>query len=498
MVGDLESAAHPGASLKGKSPHRRSGTRGNGPDLYSRAEEWVFVRIAFPRSFTRLHRRYGRFCRAETLCETQRHVLIRCSYWLRGLSMKMISIKSIPLGKSAVSLLCLAASLTTASLVHAQTAATFPVIVVFNDTVPFRNFGGSARADARAALDPDAWSYLDRGVIGAVQALEARHGFRADHIYSTALKGFAGRLTARQIDALESDRQIAYVEADGTMAIVAQTLPWGVNKIDADSSTALAGNGSGEVTNVNAYIIDTGIDTKHLDLKVVAHVNFAGGQNRDCNGHGTHVAGTVAAKDNTSNVVGVAPGAPLTGVKVLGCSGSGTTSGVIKGIDWVAANAARPAIANLSLGGGASTSLDSAVKNSADSGVFYSIAAGNSGDLACNYSPARAGTHDGVATTAATDSNDQEASFSNYGDCVDIWAPGVSILSTKKGGGTTTMSGTSMAAPHVGGTGALYLSSQNPNATPAMVEIALKAAARTTGIASKDGRAITLDYAGGY
>jgi serine protease len=209
------------------------------------------------------------------------------------------------------------------------------------------------------------------------------------------------------------------------------------------------------------------------------------------------VAGTVAAKDNTINVVGVAPGAPLTGVKVLGCGGSGTTSGVIKGVDWVTVNAVKPAIANMSLGGGASDSLDSAVTKSADSGVFYSIAAGNSGANACNYSPARAGTHDGVMTTAATNSSDQEASWSNYGPCVDVWAPGVSILSTKKGGGTTTMSGTSMAAPHVGGTGALYLS-LNTGASAATAESQLKTDAVSTGTTSKDGRAITLIYAGKY
>ncbi|MFZ0789437.1 MAG: S8 family serine peptidase, partial [Chromatiaceae bacterium] len=175
----------------------------------------------------------------------------------------------------------------------------------------------------------------------------------------------------------------------------------------------------------------------------------------------------------------------------------GTTSGVIKGIDWVTANAVKPAIANMSLGGGASKSLDDAVIRSADRGVFYSIAAGNSGANACNYSPARAGTHNGVMTTAATDSTDKEASWSNYGNCVDIWAPGVSILSTKKGGGTTTMSGTSMAAPHVGGTGALYLSSHT-DATPATVEAAIKTDADSTGKTSKDGRSIVLDYAGEF
>jgi subtilisin family serine protease len=207
----------------------------------------------------------------------------------------------------------------------------------------------------------------------------------------------------------------------------------------------------------------------------------------------------VAARDNTIDVVGAAPGAPITGVKVLGCGGSGSTSGVIKGVDWVTANAKKPAIANMSLGGGVSTSLDNAVTKSADSGVFYSIAAGNSGADACNYSPARAGTHNGVATVAATDINNQEASWSNYGSCVDIWAPGVSILSTKRGGGTTTMSGTSMAAPHVGGTGALLLSlSTSAGFSPAQVEGQLKTDSVSTGTSSKDGRAIKLVYAGTY
>lgn len=378
-----------------------------------------------------------------------------------------------------------------------QPTATFPVIVVFDANAPFQNFRGDYRADDRARADPAAWGYLDRGVVGAVQALEASHGFRADHVYSAALRGFAARLTARQIDALENDRLVAYVEADGTMTIIAQTLPWGIDRIDADLSSTQAGDGIGAVSNVNAYIIDTGIDTAHADLFVVKHVNFAGGPNKDCHGHGTHVAGTVAAKDNTSNVVGVAPGAPLTGVKVLNCGGSGTTSGVIKGVDWVTANAIEPAIANMSLGGGASDSLDAAVKNSAASGVFYSIAAGNSGADACNFSPARAGTHNGVMTTAATDQSDQDPSWSNFGPCVDIWAPGVSILSTKKGGGTTTMSGTSMAAPHVGGTGALYLSSHTA-ASAATVESQLKTDAVTTGTTSNDGQPIKLVYAGLY
>jgi subtilisin family serine protease len=378
-------------------------------------------------------------------------------------------------------------------------AGTFPVIVVFRDDAPFASFRGFFHADDRARGNPEAWNYLDHGVAGLAQLLEVQLGFRADHVYSAATRGFAARLTAQQIAALEQDPLVAYVEADGVMVAIAQNLPWGIERIGANLSSTLAGNGSGSVSNVNAYIIDTGIDTAHADLNVVKHVNFAGGPNKDCHGHGTHVAGTVAAKDNTIDVVGVAPEAPLTGVKVLGCGGSGTTSGVIKGVDWVTANAVKPAVANMSLGGGASTALDDAVKKSADSRVFYAIAAGNSGAKACNYSPARAGTHNGVMTTAATDKYDQEASWSNYGSCVDIWAPGVSILSTRKGGGTTTMSGTSMASPHVAGTGALYLShSENTWASAATVENALKTEAVSTGTTSKDGRTIAIIYAANF
>jgi subtilisin family serine protease len=377
------------------------------------------------------------------------------------------------------------------------TTGTFPVIVVFRDDLSLQQHQGSYHADDRAQANPEAWDYLDRGVAGAVQLIEARHGFRAEHVYGASIRGFSARLTARQIADVESDPTVAYVEPDGSMSIVAQTLPWGINRIDADTSSTRAGNGSGAVNNVNAYIIDTGIDSSHGDLDVVGHVDFASGPNRDCNGHGTHVAGTVAAQDNNIDVVGVAPGTPLTGVKVLGCGGTGSTSGVIKGVDWVTAHAKKPAIANMSLGGSASNALDSAVKKSANSGVFYAVSAGNSGALACNDSPARAGTHNGVATVAATDSRDKEPSWSNYGNCVDIWAPGVSILSTRRGGGTSTKSGTSMASPHVAGTGALYLSSHT-GASAATVESSIKANAVSTGTTSKDGRAIKLDYAGNY
>ena len=325
------------------------------------------------------------------------------------------------------------------------------------------------------------------------------HGAEVLHTYQHAVEGYAARIPDQRLDRVRADGRVAYVEADQAMNAEAQTIPWGVNKIDADASSTLAGNGSGAVSNVNAYVIDSGI-YKHPDLNVVKHVNFTGdGRNRDCYGHGTHVAGSVAAKDNASDVVGAAPGAPLTGVKVLSCSGSGSTSGVIKGVDWVTANAVKPAIANMSLSGGLSRALDDAVRNSAASGVFYSLAAGNQGADACNHSPARAGagTNNGIATVAATNSSDGEWRSSNHGPCVDVWAPGAGILSTKEGGGTATKSGTSMAAPHVGGGAALYLST-NTAASPTRVEGALTSGATTTANISKDGATIVREYVGGF
>jgi subtilisin family serine protease len=339
---------------------------------------------------------------------------------------------------------------------------------------------------------------LEEGVrdpTAVARAHAQRHGAEVLYTYQYAIKGYAARIPEQRLDEVRADERVAYVEPDKTAEITAQTLPWGINKIDADSSSTRAGNGSGAVSNVNAYVIDTGIYKAHIDLSVVQHVNFTGdGRNRDCHGHGTHVAGTVAAKDNSSDVVGAAPGAPLTGVKVLRCNGTGPYSGIIKGVDWVTANAKKPAIANMSLGGPTSQALDDAVKNSAASGIFYSLAASNDGDDACDYSPARAGagTNNGIATVAATNSSDGETSWSNYGSCVDIWAPGASILSTKMGGGTTTFSGTSMSAPHVGGGGALHLSTHT-SASSSTVESSLKSAATTPGTKSKDGRSIKLE-----
>jgi subtilisin family serine protease len=339
-----------------------------------------------------------------------------------------------------------------------------------------------------------------------------QQGLSVHYVYRKALKGYAASIPEGRLDAIKNDPRVDYVEQDQEAKALDQTLPWGIDKIDADKSSTLAGNGSGTVDGVKAYIIDTGIDTTHVkgdgstnqgntDLNVenpAAFNAFGDGKDWDCAGHGTHVAGTVEAIDNTQDVVGVAPSVPLIGVKVLDCSGSGTYSGVIAGVDWVTQNAQKPAIANMSLGGGASTALDTAVQNSAASGIFYSIAAGNSSADACNYSPARAGKGDnGIMTTGALDSSERAASFSNWGSCVDVWAPGVDILSTKMGGGTTTMSGTSMAAPHVGGTAALYLSRNLSTTDMVSVEKTLKNDSVSTGTKSHR-LAIKRIYAGKY
>ena len=388
-------------------------------------------------------------------------------------------------------------------------------IVRFKDSAVPQVRPGSVRDD-RVGSDPERWAHVGERVMAHVQTLEMRHGVKADAAFGTALQGMSVRLTPAQREALRRDASVDVIEEEQTFTVQplsrlepsaagkftttatvssSQVIPWGISKTQATQSYTLAGDGSGSVSGVRAYIIDTGLDTGNTDLNRAGHINFTGdGRNYDCNGHGTHVAGTVAAADNSQAVVGMGPGVPIYGVKVLNCTGSGTTTSVIRGVDWVAANAIKPAVANMSLGGGTSQLLDDAVRKAASTGIFFSIAAGNSAANACTASPARIGgsgntTGLGLMTVAATDVNDLEATFSNYGSCVDIWAPGVSITSLKIGGGTTIMSGTSMASPHVGGAAALYLG-RYPAATSASVVSTLKGMAVNTGTLSKDGSAI--------
>ncbi len=293
--------------------------------------------------------------------------------------------------------------------------------------------------------------------------------------YSSALVGYAAILPDQALGVIRQDPNVAYVEADQVMSINNSQLnppSWGLDRIDQttglDSEYTYNLTGSG----VNVYIIDTGIWTTHTDFGGRASIGYdaLGGNGIDCNGHGTHVAGTVGGL-----TYGVAKGVDLYAVRVLNCSGSGTTSGVIAGVDWVTNNHVDPSVANMSLGGGASTSLDTAVKNSINAGVTYAVAAGNNNRDACKFSPARVAT---ALTVGATTNTDYRASYSNYGKCLDLFAPGSSITSAWYGSNnaSNTISGTSMATPHVAGVAALYLEA-HPSALPATVAIALKAAA---------------------
>jgi subtilisin family serine protease len=326
---------------------------------------------------------------------------------------------------------------------------------------------------------------------------QRQEGFDAGFVYTEALEGFSAEIPDDSLDDVRNNSRVAYVERDEVVTAFGQRVPWGIRRIGANVSSIRAGNGSGKVTGVNIYVIDSGI-AANPDLNVVNRHNFlARGPDNDCYGHGTHVAGTLAARDNRIDVVGVAPGAPLTSVKVLDCHGHGTAGKVIKGIDWVtakAANAEKPAVANLSLGSSRRIkSLNTAVRASAASGVFYSLSAGNEGRSACKFSPAMtgAGKNNGILTTAATNQADSEPFWSNFGRCVDLWAPGANILSTWKKGATKTISGTSMAAPHAGGTAALYLS-DHPNASPVTVESVLNKTSERTNEKSKNGILIRL------
>jgi subtilisin family serine protease len=289
------------------------------------------------------------------------------------------------------------------------------------------------------------------------------------YVYGRAINGFAVDLTEAEAIALSQDPRVLFVEEDSVMdAFVTQTgPPWGLDRIDQrdrplSGTYAYATTGAG----VNAYIIDTGIRRTHNQFGGRAFSGFTaindGRGTNDCNGHGTHVAGTVGGA-----TYGVAKGVRLFAVRVLSCSGSGSTSGVIAGVDWVTANHIKPAVANMSLGGGISNALDTAVRNSIAAGVTYSIAAGNSSINASNTSPARVSE---AITVGSSTSSDARSSFSNYGSVVDIFAPGSSILSAwhTSNSATRTISGTSMAAPHVAGVAARYLQSA-PNASPAQV-----------------------------
>lgn len=288
-------------------------------------------------------------------------------------------------------------------------------------------------------------------------------GVEPTHAYGTAVHGFAGRVPEGRLQALQRDPRIAYVEIDQIVSLApppgrgkpgdgggddppsGQQTPWGITRVGG------AGDGSGKT----AWIIDSGIDLDHPDLNVDVgrSADFTGSRKGpdDENGHGTHVAGTVAAIDNGQGVVGVAAGASVVAVRVLNRRGSGSYAGVIAGVDYVAANGGSGDVANMSLGGGFSQAVNDAVEAAAATGVKFSLAAGNESIDAATRSPASANGPN-IYTVSAFAQGDAWASFSNFGNPpVDYGAPGVGVLSTYKGGGYSTLNGTSMAAPHVAG-----------------------------------------------
>ncbi len=321
-------------------------------------------------------------------------------------------------------------------------------------------------------------SEITANVASKAQGLTGQYGTTLSRTYGSALNGFSIKADEAAAKRLAADPQVAYVVQNKTFKISeTQDNPpsWGLDRVDqADLPLDNKYTYPTKADNVTAYVIDTGVRGSHKDFgdRATGGKDFVDNDDtpNDEHGHGTHVAGTIGGTDH-----GLAKGAKIVGVRVLDANGSGTTEGVVAGVDWVAANAKGPSVANMSLGGGADDALDEAVKGAIGKGVTFALAAGNESSDAGTTSPARVKE---AITVAASDKTDKQASFSNYGSVVDLYAPGVDITSSWGTGddATNTISGTSMAAPHVAGAAALYLSA-HPDATPAQVAEGLVAAA---------------------
>jgi hypothetical protein len=344
------------------------------------------------------------------------------------------------------------------------------------ETGTIRNYGGATAMDNSyiVVLDDGESALEAHGVDETSTDLAEEFGGSVEYRYEAAVRGFSARMTERQARRLSRDSRVAYVQQNHRFhASAAQKNPpsYGLDRIDQRALPLdKAYNSTSDGAGVTAYIIDTGIRTTHQDFggRAISGIDTVDNDldAADCNGHGTHVAGTVAG-----TTFGVAKAAKLVGVRVLDCEGEGTDASVIAGIDWVTRNAVKPAVANMSLGGNLNDALDRAIRSSIASGVTYTVAAGNENFDACLSSPARVAE---AITVGATDAKDARAGFSNFGRCLDLFAPGslITSASNETDRGRVTQSGTSMASPHVAGAAALFLS-KNPTATPQQVQAEL-------------------------
>ncbi len=374
-----------------------------------------------------------------------------------------------------------------ASFHPAATSTAIPgqYIVVLKDQIVEQQISALSGQNVQLMSSANVMNFRSQAVASMTNDLMSSSTGEVMKQFHAALPGFVAKMDKKAMQNMLKDSRVAYIEQDQMMKAndTQFNATWGIDRVDQadlplDGSYTYTNTGTG----VTAYIVDTGILSSHSDFEGrvgsgYTAINDGNGTN-DCNGHGTHVAGTVG-----SETYGLAKNVSLIPVRVLGCNGSGSNSGVIAGVDWVAQNASGPSVANMSLGGSSSTALDNAVENAIDAGITFVVAAGNDNSDACFGSPNRVPA---ALTIASSTSSDARSSFSNYGSCIDLFAPGSSITSTWSNGGTNTISGTSMAAPHVAGAVALYLQS-NPNATPAQVETEIEGNAVSNRISNVNG-----------